>query len=256
MESIIMAIRLSLRRAWRALQETIESAGLSSVPPVPTILAVIVLGVGVPMALGVDDQPSTLRRSLAIERLERFGRNNDSTMPDTTPEGGIYSTRPTFVWKAQRGAARYRFSLYQGDVLFHHTDRVAIPETGAPVVYGLPAPGRLDEGARYRMTVEGIDENGRSLGQAAFSAFEVMNPEAAADATSDAHLEGLLRQLRSVRSAAVLELEAPDAALVLAGIYAEIGSVHDVRSALAAFLAASPDDPAAKLARSLLGYDS
>ncbi|MHC4959174.1 MAG: hypothetical protein ACYTGN_12465 [Planctomycetota bacterium] len=254
MESIIMAIRLTLRRAWRSLQETLDRTGLRSVPPVPTILAVIALGVGVPMAFGVDDEPAALRRSLAIERLERFARAGDRTMPGTTPESGIFSARPTFIWKAQPNATRYRFSLYQGDVLRHHTDRIKLPKAGAPVTYRLPAPGSLDEGPQYRMTVEGLDAAGQSLGQSAYTVFHVKSPEAAADATNDAHLAGLLTQLRSVRAQAVVELDSTDAALVLAGIYAEIGSLHDVRSALAAFLAESPNDPAAPLARSLLGY--
>ena len=213
MESIIVAIRLALRRAWRGLLALIDRTGLGSMPPVATILVVLFIGVAVPMALGVDRRPARLSESLARKRLESFKKQ---AMPAVSPEGDVYSVRPVFVWKAPAGAVRYRLSLKDGNVLKHSTDKVRTEAGSEWVFYPLPAPGYLVPGHDYSFSVEAEDASGQSLGPVASATFRIK------EQPSD---------LTDLRAQVLNELDPADAAFVLAGHYAELDSVHDVRTA-------------------------
>lgn len=228
MESLLVFIRLGLRRAWRGLLALLDRTGLTSMPPVVTILVALFVAVAVPMALGVDRRPAKLSDSRAREHLRVFG---DQFLPDVSPEGPIYSVRPVFVWKAAPGATRYRFLLRDGTTLMHATDKVR--REGDWVVYPLPAPAYLVPGHAYSFSVEAD-----GIGPVAAATFSVIEQPA---------------ELTDLRAAAVNELDAADAAFVLAGKYAELGSAHDVRTALLRFLEHGGKSPDAPFARSILG---
>ncbi len=232
MEAIILAIRLGLRRAWRGLVAFLDRHKLSDMPPVKTIAVFLAIGLLVPLAMGIDRTPASLSRSLADQRLERFA---GTELPDVSPSGATFCSEPAFFWKKHPQAASYRLRLFRGDPVVQST-------TVTEAHYVLPSPGELTPG-EYRFTVEALNADGATLGEVADSTFSIEKP---------------YKQLEQVVSGKntktfFKELDPADAAYVLAGLYAEHGSVHDVRSALARYVSLIDNDQDAELARSILG---
>jgi len=249
MEAIILAIRLMLRRAWRGLKEAMDRSGLNGLPPVPTIAAILAVGLMIPMALAIDKTPTELTPNLARHRLEAFLATPRAPLPAVSPFGPIYSVRPVFIWKAWEGETRFRLDLKTTG----EPERRRAEVTEAR--YPLPAPDSLKEGRQYRLYVDSVGENGR---RAAYASFEVLDPDAQADRLEQEDKRGnarkiaLLRGLRNLRASALKSLEQGPAAFALAGIYAALGSGHDVRMALSRYLDTAPDGPDADLARAIL----
>ena len=229
MEAIILAIRLGLRRAWRGLLAFLERKRLTAMPPVRTVALLLAVGLIVPLAMGIDRTPASLSFSLAKQRLERLPRGG---FPDTSPSDVTLCTEPAFFWKAHKKAARYRLRLLDGDMETHST-------TVKKAHYLLPSPGELEPGRKYRFSVEAFDAEGKTLGfQVAYRPFTIVKPNA---------------EFAKIRALATRELDPHQAAFVMAGVYTEHGSVHDVRSALARYFALAPAGDDTSLARSILG---
>ena len=254
MEAIFLAIRLSLRRAWRGIKSFLDGSGLAAMPPVPTILALLLVGLCIPMALGVDRIPEGLSPAVARTHLAKYS----APMPATSPAGGIYSDRPVFVWTRHPRAARYRFRLREGEVWQIRAGAIAQPaDETEPVHYLLPAPGVLKAGTTYEYAVEAVDRKGATLGQIADGSFSVKDLDAEIAALSKKPGNGdrvaALERLKTLRAEALHNLGAAETALVLAGAYAGLDSVHDVRTALLRYLAESPRGSSADLCRDILG---
>lgn len=228
MEAIILAIRLALRRAWRGLLAFLDRHKLSDMPPVKTIAIFLAIGLVVPLAMGIDTTPASLSRSLANQRLERLPRGG---YPDTSPKDITWCTAPAFFWKAHPQAASYHLRLFSGDSVVQST-------TVTQAHYLLPSPGELVVDREYRFAVEAYDESRKTLGEVTNTTFSIREPD---------------KELKQIRDDATRELEPADAAYVMAGLYAERGSVHDVRSALARYVSLIDNDQGTELARSILG---
>jgi hypothetical protein len=231
METLILFIRYGMRRAWRGFQALLERYGLRNLPPMTTAAAIIALGIAIPMSMRIGDRPSSLSLSLAVQRLRALEAKPDWTMPRVSPEDMVHCRLPVFFWPAHSKATRYRFALYEGDVLRHYTDLLENAQ------YALPSPGVLKEGPLYRFTVEGFDAQDASLGQIAYASFVV---------------QALPGELGAVRELARAELESAERALVIAGIYAQAGVLHDVRAALDRYIEIAPDGTDSSLARIIL----
>ena len=250
MEALFIAVRLLLRRAWRWLRNTADRLGLNRLPPVATIAAVLALGLVIPMALAIDRTPAALSPGLARWRLESFRDAPREPLAGlVSPLGPIYSVRPVFVWKAWEGEKRFRLELKGADGTEPRV--VEVDESR----YALPGPDFLQEGGRYRVYVDAV---GKIRRRAAYASFEVLDPGAEADRLEQEDRRGnarkiaLLRELRDLRARAIKDLEPGPAEFVLAGIYAALGSGHDVRMALLRFLDSAPEGADADLARAIL----
>jgi len=235
METIILAIRLGLRRAWRSVLSFFHRNHLDALPPVKSVALVLIIGVLVPLSMGIDTLPAELTTSLARERLELFLKKQEGVAPAVAPGDAIYCERPAFHWPKVDGATRYRFRLSAGDTLWIGTDIVDEPR------FVMPMPGRLEVLTPYHFRAIAVSENGRELGSAG-DTFTVQSPS-----------EELVSLRQSVRD----ELEPTAAVLVMAGYYAEQGWAVDTASALEAYLRLAPDGASAELALrvlSQLGY--
>ena len=230
MENLILAIRLGLRRAWRAFLAFLSRNRLDALPPARTAILILAVGVFVPLAAGVDTLPASLTTSLATERLTLFLKKFDGVAPPVAPTRDIHSERPAFHWPAVKGAARYKFRLHKGDTLIIGTDTVV------EAFFTMPPPGRLEVGQPYHFRAVAVDAGGREMGSAG-DTFTIQSPPE--------KLAELRRQTRT-------ELEPAAAALVLAGYYADQGWAVDTASALRGYLRLAPKGYSAELAHAVL----
>ena len=202
----------------------------NAIPPLPGIVAMLILGITIPFYLPLGTaSPTQLSESLALERLESY----EPTQVIVSPAGEIYSSLPAFQWPKNPQAARYELTLHSGDTSESWLGPITLREP----YYVMPSPGNLDTGVRYKFAVKSFDETGQPVGNPIRSSFVVLP---ATDLLAD--LQQQARQSTNQQ----------ETTLALAGAYAKAGSVHDVASALAAYLRAAPEGPAAGLALSIL----
>ena len=236
--SLTRSLLLLLQSRWERFA---TQTRLRMLPPVPTIAGLVALGLLVPLALDVDARPTELAASLATQRFTRFVRTVEETEYDIGPRGHIYGARPVFFWPENASADRYVFHLYDEDGTVWAADGAV----RAPY-YRLRPPGRLVPGKTYRYEVRALNEEGRpALWDGGIETqqgkFAVLHPPD--------ELLDLERRLG-------LELNAADAAHVLAGYYASRHSAYDVIAAYV--VSAELADPlfADTLRRDLNGNDA
>ncbi len=213
--------------------------GASSLPPVRTIVLVVLAGIVLPFLVPVDARPASMSTGLATQRLAKFAASG-AAVPALAPEGALVFDLPAFRWPAVEGAATYGFRLYRGDTLWIGSDVLREPR------YRLRPPGRLEggsgDGRPYRYEIRAYDATGRSLRWGESDRLEggfTMRELAEEDALA---LQALRR-----------DLPAGEAAFVAAGLCAAKGSACDVAAALEAYLdVAPPGDASAAFAAGLL----
>lgn len=202
----------------------------NAIPPLPGIAVMLILGIAVPFYLPLGaDWPTQLSESLALERLESY----KPTPVIVSPAGEIYSSLPAFQWPENAEADSYELTLYSGD----KSESWLGPMTVREPLYVMPSPGNLESGVPYKFVVKSFDEQGQPVGNPIRSSFIVL------PATD------LLAELQQQAQQSANQQET---SLALAGAYAKADSVHDVASALAAYLQAAPEGPASGLALSIL----
>jgi len=137
-----------LREQWNAFAARTH---LRALPPVPAVVAVILLGMLLPFAWKSDALPAPLESSLAAERLSRFYRAHAGRLPEAGPSGPVYSQRPAFFWPEHPGADHYTFRLYRAD-----GSEQASLERVTRLFHILQPPGGLEPGASYRFEVAAV----------------------------------------------------------------------------------------------------
>lgn len=223
MEKLILVVRLFFRRFWRSVGEFLERNGLHAVPPLPAACAVVVLGVGIPLAMDVDTRPTALTRSLALQRLEKFVLQDRVETLTASPSGAIATDRPGIVWERQADAVRYTVRLRDSEKLVIGTDLVREPR------FLLPEGKRLEWGVAYDFEVRARGEGGEDLGLVSKTTFEIRRPD---------------EEEQSLRDQIARRLSEPEGHLVLAGFYAERGSPHDLATALVHYRELAPEGEA------------
>jgi len=243
MESIIQAIRYGGRRARLVVGDALERSGLTHMPPVPTILGVVIVALAVPLAFGVPARPPALADDIATLRVEHYLETVPQTPLHAGPAGDIYSQRPCFHWPPHPDAVRYSFRLMRDDgATVILTDLLEEPR------YLRRAPASLEIGRTYRFEVKALDAHGNSIAwvgedgrkryiEQGASPLRVVEPPPA---------------LAEIIEKARLELQPADTAWVLAGYFASIDAPADVAAALETYLDAAPGGPRAGLALRLL----
>lgn len=196
-------------------------------PPIAGILAMLLLGIGVPFLFDARAMPSECSPTLARERLEKLlagpARIDYSK--------GLYSPRPGFFWSAIERAARYEVTLSKGG-------RTLVAGAAASDPWYLVRdPARFEPGSDYKLTVRGIDASGARVGAARETNFSLL-PSEPRDTT--------------MQKSAPLSWEERE--WVLAGLYAELGSPADAAASLRNFLDARPTGAEADLARRVLDH--
>lgn len=210
-----------LGTAIRTVARELYPGRVPSLRPFPKALLVVAGGLVLAFVLPAAARPAALTEELAVRRLERFAQNS-SEAPALLPAGDILTQRPCFRWPAVSGAASYDFRL-SWDAGEIRQGRLAEPR------YLMRTPGRLERGRAYRYTVVARAADGRPLGEPVSASFAVVEEPP---------------ELRELEARARLELEPHDAALVLAGYFAENGSPSDVAAAVAAYVEAVPGEAA------------
>jgi hypothetical protein len=192
-----------LRHRWEVFA---TRTGLRLLPPVAAAVAVVALGVLVPLLPKVDALPAQLAPSLAEGRLARFLRTHEH-LPDAGPTGEIYASRPAFFWPEREGADGYAFRLYRAD----GTEQAAADGI-LTTFHMIPPPGVLAPG-EYRFEVKAIVKGDRVPWQE--QRFTVLRAPG----------------LESLRGTMGLDLGAAESDYVLLGYYADLNSPCDVISA-------------------------
>jgi len=243
MESIITAIRFGSRRARLVIGDAAQRAGLTHLPPVPTILGLLLLALLLPLSLGGTARPSALAEDIATRRVERYLATVEPRPDHPGPAGDIHSLRPCFHWPAHPDAARYSFRLVRDDgATVIQTDLLEEPR------YLRRAPASLEAGRSYRFEAKAIDARGEALAWPGGSGRKVYLQQG----SSPARVLEPTPELASLLEQARLELDPAETAWVLAGHFATIDAPADVATALETYLDHAPDGRHADLARALL----
>jgi len=80
---------------------------LRRLPAVPAVVAVLVLGLLLPLMASGKSRPASLQPSLAQQRIEAMLARSGETLP----EGAIVEPRPTLRWPAMKRTASYEVTL-------------------------------------------------------------------------------------------------------------------------------------------------
>lgn len=205
-----MRLAQKLRHQWEVFA---TRTGLRLLPPVAAAIAVVALGVLVPLLPRVDALPAQLAPSLADDRLARFLGTHEQ-LPDAGPSGEIYASRPAFFWPEREGADGYAFRLYRAD----GTEQAAAD--GIKTTFHLiPPPGVLAPG-NYRFEVKAIVKGERVPWQE--HEFTILPAPG----------------LAPLRGTMGIDLDAAQSDYVLLGYYADLKSPCDVISAFLQWKAA------------------
>jgi hypothetical protein len=223
MEKLILIVRLFFRRFWRSVGDFLERNGLHAVPPLPAACAVVIFGIGIPLAMDVDTRPTALTRSLALQRLESFVQQGHAEALAATPSGRITTVRPGVAWERRPGATRYSVRLRDANKLVIGTDLVREPR------FLLPEGKRLQWGSTYEIEVRAYGEEDADLGLVARASFETHRPD---------------EEEQALRDQITRRLPEAEGHLVLAGFFAERGSPHDLATALVHYRELAPDGEA------------
>jgi hypothetical protein len=209
-------------------------------PPWPTLVVILGLGLLIPMTLGVDTKPADLAVSVAAQRYARFVRELPDDSLDLGPQGGVFSVRPTFFWPPLPEADRFVFRLYAAD----GTVQVVNEAVRAPY-YRLRPPGSLTPGESYRFEVRAVASAGHPLHWP--DRLEVKQGHFTVREPPD--------DLRALRRRIGLELGSAEGAFVLVGYFAARASPFDVISAYVASAELAKEPFARELRRPLRSAD-
>ncbi len=218
--STVKPLRMATFLARRHWERTATRHQLRSLPILPCLGVVLVVGLVAPFLTRADLRPTDLTLSLARARLAAYAEALPAAETEVGPMGPIFSQRPALYWpahEAAEGGYRVQITRDDGTPWILGSDGEVSSRTSLLV----PAPRALETGSAYRFEVWAIGTDGETLGAGdlphASGTFAVVEPT---------------EKLRHVRECAGRALDPLEANLVLLGAYAEIRSLHDVMTAL------------------------